>query len=164
MRPSLSWSQFNLKTLMLAVVAAGSNFALASQFLNAPFLSRLPAPVITLGMLAFGVFMPSLWVGTLRRLTFDGLLAQIAGVCTLWVLLVSTEGKPSLFFGFISICLGLLVFVPSIAWYVVARSDPGEARENIRRWTIRYSKNALQLAFGFVFFCLCFMALRSVVG
>ncbi len=161
-RPTLGWSQFSLKTLMLGVAAVATIITLASYFIHAPFLSRRPALVITVGMIAFGIFLPSLWVGALRRLNLNGLLAHIAGVCGLVLLMISTAGKPSHFIGFVSACFALLAFVPSIAWYVVARAEPGEFRDGIRRWTIRYTKNALQLACGLFFFVLCFAAFRVV--
>ena len=160
----LNRSQMSSKTMMLAVAAAATNLAVASQLLHAPFLRRGPALLFVIGLFTVGVLLPALWVGGLRRLSHDALMGHLAlvGLLVLFVFLAAPYkgGIGALFFAYVTVAVG----VPSFAWYFVRGMEPGEPRDRAGRLAIACSKVAAQLAFGFACWLICFIALRQVVG
>lgn len=139
---------------MIGVAAAAAILTVAYHLVNAPMLNRWPAVTITVLWITFGIVLPSLWIGATRRLSVEGLLVHIAGVCLLLVGLFSAQGKPGVFFAFLGVALGALLLGPSLAWYLVTIARPGAARDRLRSWTLYYTKSSFHIFFVFFLFLL----------
>lgn len=162
-RMSLRSSQLSVKTLMLAVAAAATNLAAASRLLAVPLLRNTPATAIVVGLFVIGVLLPALWVGAVRRLSYDALLAHIAIVGVLVFLFMSAAHAGALAPLFLAYFTAA-VLVPSVAWYFVRVMEAGESRDRATRLAMAYIKGTAQLGLGFGFWLICFFIVLLVIG
>lgn len=147
-------SQLSLKTILLAVAAAATNLAAASLLIAASLTTAF-----VLGLFGVGVLLPAFWVGAVRRLSYDALLAHIALVGVLVLLFVSAangQALSALFLAYFAVAVG----APSVAWYFVLGMEAGGPRDRAIRLAIICTKSVTQLTFGLGFWVACLFILR----
>jgi hypothetical protein len=159
----LRYSQVSLRTLMLAVAAAATNLAAASLLLAAPFLRHSPAVAVVTGLFTIGVLLPALWLGAVRRLSYDGLLAHIAIVGVLVFLFYSAAWAETLTV-FVLAYLAVGVLIPSVAWYIVRVREADESRDRATRLVMAYIKGVAQLSLSFGVWLVCLIIVYRTVG
>ena len=148
---------------MLAVAAAATNFAAASLLLTFPFLRNTTAAAIVIGLFAIGILPPAFWLGAIRRLRYDALLAHIAivgAMVFMFLFAASRAALPALALAYFAVA----VLIPSAAWYLVRVMESGESKDRANRLVLAYIKDVAQLSFGFGVWLICFLIVYRITG
>jgi hypothetical protein len=155
-----------MRTMMLAVAAVATNLAAVSLLLTVPFLQNIRAVTIVMSLSVIGILLPAFWLGAVRRLSYDALLAHIVIVDALVLLFLSAISTKALT-AVVLLALAYFavgVFIPLVTWFIVRIMEDGEARGNASWLVLAYIKGIAQSSFGFGVWLICFLFVYRIIG